>query len=116
LGRGRTGLFEKFVTKRLRPPLLAHPHEPCLLVLRDDVRTPKCIRLEEHEGARPLGIRGGIERRHRRAVVGSEENSARRANGVEYSPHVLHPRFKSGEVASEIGEPGPALVEQDEAV
>ena len=111
--QGRGKLLEQPVT-----PLLGTPTLPksCQLLPSGFRFQPWALRhgVKEHERARPLRIRRGEHDGHPAPLVLAEDHRTRRPCGIENGVQVLHPRLQRRELASMIGDPGSALVEQDQ--
>ena len=109
---GRRTVAEQVVREVARPPLVAQLGE-----LGDGARIVdhrRELQVEQDQRTGALGVGGREQRRHRAALVRAEHHRALRPHGVEHRAEVLHARLQRGEVRAVIGEPGAALVEEDQ--
>jgi hypothetical protein len=68
----------------------------------------------EDEGPAPVGVGRGEQHAHRAAVGDAEHGGALAAGGVHDGAHVVHALLERRDAPEPVGEPGAALVEQDE--
>src|SRR5256714_12644419 len=72
------------------------------------------LRVEEKKRARPLGVAGSEKTRHPASLLGCENDSAGRPNGIQHSAQILHARLETRELAAMIGDADSPLVEEDQ--
>jgi hypothetical protein len=107
----RTAFAKQLVRVLARPPTLTSLGE---LPERPAAHLVDRIGIEQDECAYTLRVRGGEQRRHSAALIRSQHGRSRSAGRLQHGPQILHPRLERGELGAVVGQPGTALVEQNQ--